>query len=477
MSEAAIVLRPFILAGMHRSGTSFAASLLQSAGVGMGEKLYAADRGNVKGHFEDMDFVEVHRAALLGNGLDETGWSDRWPLEVPPEVAAQARALVQQKAARTVNGAAGEWGWKDPRTTLFLDFWHTLMPEARFIFLYREPWEVADSLFRRATDRAILDHPRLALDLWTHYNRRVLEFMRRHPRQCLLISNDAATADGGAFIRAINAHFGAGLAIPAKDLFDPEVMVKEKPGSWREAVVADLVPEALEVYGQLQSLAAMKGHDPAAAIDRRAAAGQLLPEWSNQRVSRVRIKELTAALDGLATKYGRTYAEVIGLRRQAVRQAALIGATLEMLARPQPPRGFADAIIGRWRSAPARTWDTAALRTVQTAADEEAAHPDTASAVRYVFAGPFDAGMYAARLRIEPPPAPAAAPDIRLALCDISGKEITGASAAPEADGWLSCKVHLNVAPEAPENAPGAHLGCLSMPPHLRIAEFHMQPA
>ncbi|HVS72642.1 MAG TPA: sulfotransferase [Phycisphaerae bacterium] len=474
MSDTTTALRPFILAGMHRSGTSFAASLLQAAGVAMGERLYAADRGNVKGHFEDLDFVEVHRAALLGNGLDETGWSDRWPLEVPAEVAARARQLVEQKAAA---GGAGQWGWKDPRTTLFLDFWRNLMPEARFIFMYREPWEVADSLFRRATDRPILDNPRRAIDLWTHYNRRVIEFIQRHPQQSLLISNDAATADGAAFIRAINEKFAAALPAPAENLFDPEVMVKEKPGSWREAVVADLAPEALEAYARLQALAAMKGHDPAPAIDRRAAAGQLIAEWANQRVARVRVKELTAALDGLTGKYGKTYAEVVGLRRQALRQAAIISAAVETHSRPQPARGLTDAIIGRWRTAPAPVWETAALRTVQAAPDEENAYPDTAFAVRYVFAGPFDAGTYTARMRIDPPPAPDVPAEIRLGLCDLSGKEIAGASAAPAPDGSVSCQVLLPAAPETPEGAitPRAHLGCLSMLPHLRITEFHMQ--
>ncbi|MEY2858272.1 MAG: hypothetical protein RLZZ74_2584, partial [Cyanobacteriota bacterium] len=43
-----------IITGMHRSGTSLTASLLQSAGVNLGDRLMSEDRGNSKGHFEDL---------------------------------------------------------------------------------------------------------------------------------------------------------------------------------------------------------------------------------------------------------------------------------------------------------------------------------------------------------------------------------------------------------------------------------------
>ncbi|MEL7418373.1 MAG: hypothetical protein AAGK10_07335 [Cyanobacteria bacterium J06555_3] len=44
-----------IITGMHRSGTSLTASLLQSAGVYLGDRLMSADSGNAKGYFEDWD--------------------------------------------------------------------------------------------------------------------------------------------------------------------------------------------------------------------------------------------------------------------------------------------------------------------------------------------------------------------------------------------------------------------------------------
>ena len=49
---------PIIIAGMHRSGTSLAASLLQSAGLDVGERLMEGNWSNPRGHFEDLDFVK-----------------------------------------------------------------------------------------------------------------------------------------------------------------------------------------------------------------------------------------------------------------------------------------------------------------------------------------------------------------------------------------------------------------------------------
>ena len=41
------------------------------------------------------------------------------------------------------------WGWKDPRTSLLLTFWDSLLDEARYLFVYRHPVDVLSSLVRR----------------------------------------------------------------------------------------------------------------------------------------------------------------------------------------------------------------------------------------------------------------------------------------------------------------------------------------
>ena len=74
-----------------------------------------------------------------------------------PAIAGEARALAASRA-----GGGGIWGWKDPRTTLLLDFWDEILEERAFyVLLYRLPWEVADSMQRLGAD-VFLRHPEWA---------------------------------------------------------------------------------------------------------------------------------------------------------------------------------------------------------------------------------------------------------------------------------------------------------------------------
>lgn len=66
---------------------------------------------------------------------------------MPVTFEEEARELL---AVRVRSGVA--WGWKEPRTTLFLDFWQERLPDARHLFVFQRPWEVVDSLFRRGDD-------------------------------------------------------------------------------------------------------------------------------------------------------------------------------------------------------------------------------------------------------------------------------------------------------------------------------------
>ena len=53
-----------VITGMHRSGTSLIAAILREAGVHLGDQLIGADTGNIRGHFEDVDFVQFHQTVL-----------------------------------------------------------------------------------------------------------------------------------------------------------------------------------------------------------------------------------------------------------------------------------------------------------------------------------------------------------------------------------------------------------------------------
>ncbi len=178
---------------MHRSGTSLVASLAAAAGVDMGERLLAADRANPLGYFEDAGFLALQQRMLTectpaeDGGHRDWGWTEgeRLDRERFPLYREEAKALIETRR-RTHR----PWGWKDPRTALTLDFWDELLEDARYLFVYRYPWDVADSMQRLGAE-VFLRNPEYAHRIWAFYNRHLLDFHRRHRERSLLVSVNA----------------------------------------------------------------------------------------------------------------------------------------------------------------------------------------------------------------------------------------------------------------------------------------------
>jgi hypothetical protein len=194
---------PIVITGMHRSGTSLLASMLDAAGVHLGDRLLTPGPGSRQGAFEDLDFIDLHdeMLAALGTSL----YLER-PLRgaVPAALRARAESLVAARADRSL------WGWKDPRTVLFLDLWQEIVPEAHVIFVHRPPAEVVSSLrrrrdaplFLRFPGAALLERwgmPRFraahALHMWCTYNARIVAFVEDHRDRCAVVRHDRLARD------------------------------------------------------------------------------------------------------------------------------------------------------------------------------------------------------------------------------------------------------------------------------------------
>jgi GT2 family glycosyltransferase len=258
---------PLVITGMHRSGTSLVASWLAAAGVDLGARLLAADAGNPTGYFEDLGFLDLDRRMLREAvpegeaGHPDWGWTESERLDRGRFAAHREAARALIAAAQDRPGPGGPWGWKDPRTTLLLDFWDDLLPEARYILLYRFPWEVADSMQRLGAD-VFLDHPGYAYRIWAFYNRHLLDFFSRHRERCLLLSVDALLDRPEALPRLLAAKLGLALsemplAPPRADgLFgriggtDPLI-----------ALVAATHPDGVRLLGDLDRAADLSGAD------------------------------------------------------------------------------------------------------------------------------------------------------------------------------------------------------------------------
>lgn len=249
-----------VVTGMHRSGTSLVASVVAGMGVEIGRDLYPADPRNPKGYFEDAEFLALQRSILqqcspADGGHPDWGWT-------PSEQLDRARLTAFRDAARGLAEARAAplrtWGWKDPRTTLLLDFWDEILDDARYVLLYRFPWEVADSM-QRTGEEVFLRHPEWAHRIWTFYNRHLRDFYRRHAGRCLLVSANALPARLPRFVQLLREKLGIGTqGGPPGDPFDPELF---RTGDLADPIVgltAATSPQAFQLLEEIDELADLR---------------------------------------------------------------------------------------------------------------------------------------------------------------------------------------------------------------------------
>ena len=203
---------PIAITGMHRSGTSLTAAFVRSLGVYLGDRFYPTDAFNARGYFENLDFLDFQRSLVCQACVaDDPGWpdwgwteSERFDRGFLPEYRDRARALIDGASAAA---GARPWGWKDPRTSLLLDFWHELLPDAKFLFPYRFPWDAADSILRLNAP-VFLERPDYPLRIWSYYNRQILDFYRRHRDRCLLFAIDTFLQNPDALVALLATKLG-----------------------------------------------------------------------------------------------------------------------------------------------------------------------------------------------------------------------------------------------------------------------------
>ncbi len=220
---------PLIITGMHRSGTSLMAGFFHRSGINLGDELMGARPSNPYGHFEDVGILEFHRS-VLQRAFGHTLWVPGPPRPTVEE-RAKAEALV---TARSNKGQA--WGWKEPRTCLFLDLWSDLLPSAHFVFVIRHPRLVLDSLGRRNKTRFyhFWAHNRF-LRGWQVYNAECLRFYQEKPSRCLLVCLESIVQAPKLVVDHLSLWLGVPLSVQVfQELYDPKVLA-ERPVQMRLA--------------------------------------------------------------------------------------------------------------------------------------------------------------------------------------------------------------------------------------------------
>lgn len=238
-----------IIGGMHRSGTSLVASILQNLGLNIGNKLVEVDQRNPRGFFEDAEFYEFHQQALRSRHktpyLKET-----FIFEPTPAEKVRAQALIDQRSHQE------RWGWKDPRTCLFLDFWDELIPNAQYLFVYRHPLDVLLSFIRRTEPHTVglLE----ALTSWQIYNSKMIAFYQQHRDSCLLCETYSILEQIDSFQRLLQNKLGFELqpdTLDFESLYHPAELRRAPITAEINHILHNIYPPAVDLYNQLDALA------------------------------------------------------------------------------------------------------------------------------------------------------------------------------------------------------------------------------
>ncbi len=135
---------PIVVLGMHRSGTSVVANILNRVGISMGEEFLDPDGFNPKGYFEDKNFLWINK------GIFENA-SGIW--YEPPSVKEIKKggekfekAIKKAVSKRRQKAGLNSWGWKDPRNCLTCWNYYPEILDARFIVVVRRFADIRRSL-------------------------------------------------------------------------------------------------------------------------------------------------------------------------------------------------------------------------------------------------------------------------------------------------------------------------------------------
>jgi Sulfotransferase family len=246
-----------IITGMHRSGTSLVSSLLQHAGVHIGERLIAANSANPRGYFEDVDFYEYQESLLHARGQTYLHVDSDFAFEPTEPERERALKLITKRSHRPV------WGWKDPRTSLFLHFWKALIPEARFLFVYRHPIEVLLSLLRRGEFDS---HPALlaGVNAWHTYNAKLQSFFDQQPGRCVLVHIDGVVKHSEQFAHVLREKLQLNATLNAESLaqiYHSNELSKTPYSPELTATLTKVHPQLLDLYQQLEQKADLRGDE------------------------------------------------------------------------------------------------------------------------------------------------------------------------------------------------------------------------
>jgi len=215
--------------GMHRSGTSALAGLLNRHGLSLGNVVRRSPH-NVRGNHELVALRELHEKILIHSG---GGWDQ------PPANVSWSGHHRDELIDIIRNQNSDIWGFKDPRSLLLLDLWRSLDIPLLFVGTVRHPHNVAHSITTRNPHISLQQ----AIDLWFRYNRILLRLTEQN--SVALVNFDTDSNEYLARVESI------AKSLPIATRAVPDNFFEDSLRHWQLAREVSLEPEVDNVYKRL----------------------------------------------------------------------------------------------------------------------------------------------------------------------------------------------------------------------------------
>ena len=238
-------------------------AMLRKTGVYLGEEmdfLPARNGENANGFWEHFGFYALNERLLmhLGAGWDMPelpgGWASRGDLEPFRE---EARQLITRMSS-AMNGSV-TWGWKDPRNSITIEFWESLLPDLRVVVCVRNPIEVAASLQKRNNLSFAA-----SCNLWYRYYSNLLEKVPPEKRVVTFYETyfDNPDPEIKRLIGKLSLPNGAATTSAARGSVNPRL--HHQQATYDQLLASGCSPQVIELYRELRAEAA--GNIPAAPM-------------------------------------------------------------------------------------------------------------------------------------------------------------------------------------------------------------------
>lgn len=268
---------PLIILGMHRSGTSVLARLLETLGLFTGYSREGNSESTFFLRLNDWmlsetnatwdnpycfrflnDYLKMHMVSLINSTLAGLNRAEF----LGPRYA---------ESCGDIRELGVPWGWKDPRNIFTFEIWNEIFPNANILHIHRNPVDVAASLRNREkrrqqtinrliTEQGLEELLRRGLKiqtsvrvenidegvkLWQEYLNQIVRISERYPGRCLHVKYEDLLGDPGAILLQ-TAKF-AGLTTDDNQFQKAVQMINRQR---RYAFIDD--PELVSIYESLR---------------------------------------------------------------------------------------------------------------------------------------------------------------------------------------------------------------------------------